>query len=418
MSGTDREPDLGALVLAGDGQSSATSIAEGIYASQGVSNAYLLITPDGDVLINAGLSFEGPTIAQRFAEVHDAPRKVMIFTQGHGDHIGGAGALAGPDTQIIAQANYPEVRGYWNRLAEFYGRRTNVLWRSVLGERSNMPEQPPDPVPDLLFEDHHTFELGGRRFELLATPGGETTDSLVVWLPDEGTVFTGNLFGPIFGHLPNLYTIRGDKIRSALRFIAAADRVRELDVELLVTGHGDPIRGRDEIRSGISRIRDATQWIHDRTVEGMNAGESVHTLMAEIALPPELAVGQGHGKTSWCVRAIWEEYAGWFQYRSTTELYPAPPDATHPDVVELAGADALADRADAHAKAGRPVEALQLSDMILSSAPEHPEALQVRAAALEQLIERSGGENFSEVQWLRGRLAETKAALKTEGDPT
>ena len=31
----------------------------------------------------------------------------------------------------------------------------------------------------------------------------------------------GNLFGPIFGNQPNLNTVRGDKPRSALRFIAS-----------------------------------------------------------------------------------------------------------------------------------------------------------------------------------------------------
>jgi alkyl sulfatase BDS1-like metallo-beta-lactamase superfamily hydrolase len=269
----------------------------------------------------------------------------------------------------------------------------------------------------VLFEDRYSFELGERRFELLATPGGETTDSLVVWLPRERAVFTGNLFGPIFGHLPNLYTLRGDKIRSALRFVAGVDRVRELEAELLVTGHGDPIRGREAVRSGLERIRDATQWIHDRTVEGMNAGKDVHQLMAEIVLPVDLAIGQGHGKTSWCVRAIWEEYAGWFHYRSTTELYPVPEHAVHPDVVELAGADALVRRAREHADAGRPEQALHLTDMVLGSEPRDAGALQVRATALELLLERSGGENFSEVQWLRGRISQTREALEGGGEP-
>jgi alkyl sulfatase BDS1-like metallo-beta-lactamase superfamily hydrolase len=413
-----REPDLGELVAGGEAASGAAEIADGIYASPGISNSYLVTTEAGDALVNAGMSFEGPTTKRRFAAVSSAPVKVLVFTQGHADHIGGTAALIEPDTRIIAQANYPEVRGYWNRLMEFYGRRTQVLWRNVLGSRSELPKQPPDPVPDVLFDDRHAFELGGRRFELIATPGGETTDSLVVSLPEERIVFTGNLFGPMFGHLPNLYTIRGDKIRSALRFISAADLVLELDPKLLVTGHGDPIHGRDEIRAGLTRIRDATQWLHDRTVEGMNAGKDVYTLMAEIALPPEFAVGQGHGKTSWCVRAIWEEYAGWFHYRSTTELYPVPPEAVHPDVVELAGAEVLIRRAREHAEAGRPLEALHLTDMVLGGAPADADALEVRAAALETLLERSGGENFSEVQWLRGRLAETREALGTEDDQT
>lgn len=407
---------LAELVLAGEGATVAESIGEGIYVSPGISNAYLITTDDGDVLVNAGMHFEGPRTQKLFAAVSRGPVRVLVFTQGHGDHIGGTASLVGPDTQIIAHANYPLVRGYWNRLAEFYGQRTQILWGNVVGRREEMPPTPPDPVPDLLFEDQHRFELGGRRVELLAMPGGETTDSLVVWLPEDRAVFTGNLFGPIFGHLPNLYTIRGDKIRSALDFVASIDRVRELDAELLVTGHGNPVHGKDEIRAALTRIRDATQWIHDRTVEGMNAGQDVHTLMADIALPAELEVGQGHGKTSWCVRAVWEEYAGWFHYQSTAELYEVPARAVHPDLVELAGAEALVDRAREHARADRPLEALHLCDMVLGSAPNDVAALEVRATALEQLLERSGGENFSEVQWLRGRLAETRKALGQEVD--
>ena len=408
------EPDLGALVRAGEGVEGAGKVADGIYVSPGISNAYLLTTSDGDVAVNAGIHFEGARIRERFAPLRSGPLRVLVFTQGHADHIGGSADLVESETQIIAQANYPEVRGYWNRLAPFYGARTQVLWSSVLGGAGQMPPPPPDPAPDLLFQDRHAFDLGGRRFELLATPGGETTDALVVWLPEEGAVFTGNLTGPIFGHLPNLYTIRGDKIRSALRFVDSVDRVLGLDAELLVTGHGDPVRGAEAVRDGLTRIREATLWIHDRTVEGMNAGKDLHTLMAEIALPPELAVGQGHGKTSWCVRAIWEEYAGWFRYESTAELYPVPARAVSPDVVELAGAGALVERARRHLEAGRPVEALHLSDMVLEAGSGDEAALNVRAAALEQLLERAGGENFSEVQWLRGRLAETREALGRE----
>jgi alkyl sulfatase BDS1-like metallo-beta-lactamase superfamily hydrolase len=148
----------------------------------------------------------------------------------------------------------------------------------------------------------------------------------------------------------------------------------------------------------------------------MNAGLDVYALMREVQLPEELSIGQGHGKASWCVRAIFEEYAGWFHYRSTTELYAVPAAAIHPDVVELAGAEALVGRAREHSAAGRPVEALHLCDMVLSEAPENAEALEVRADALAALLERSGGENFSEVQWLRGRLAETREALGLEDE--
>ena len=116
---------------------------------------------------------------------------------------------------------------------------------------------------------------------LLSTPGGETTDALVVWLPDSKTLLSGNLFGPLFGHVPNLVTMRGDRYRDALTYVASLDVVLDLAPERLITGHFDPIEGADRIAAEVVAMRDATQWVHDRTVEGMNAGKDVHTLMSE-----------------------------------------------------------------------------------------------------------------------------------------
>jgi glyoxylase-like metal-dependent hydrolase (beta-lactamase superfamily II) len=54
------------------------------------------------------------------------------------------------------------------------------------------------PQADHDVRDRLETKIGGRRFELSGPPGGETTDSLVVWLPDDEVVFTGNTFGPLF----------------------------------------------------------------------------------------------------------------------------------------------------------------------------------------------------------------------------
>ena len=86
-----------------------------------------------------------------------------------------------------------------------------------------------EPVLTTTFTTYHDFELGGRRFELYSVPGGETLDSLFVWLPEERTVFTGNYLGPIFGTIPNLYTIRGDRLRSAVAKAEAEKRGISVD---------------------------------------------------------------------------------------------------------------------------------------------------------------------------------------------
>jgi alkyl sulfatase BDS1-like metallo-beta-lactamase superfamily hydrolase len=236
--------------------------------------------------------------------------------------------------------------------------------------------------------------------ELISVPGGETTDSLVVWLPDERVCLCGNTFGPVFGHIPNLVTMRGDRYRDAMTAIASVERVRDLQPELLVTGHFEPITGADRINSELTRLRNAIQHIHDETVAGMNAGKDVRTLMREIALPPECEVGQGYGKVDWDIRAVWENYSGWFHHRSTTELYPVGFDAVAADVVELAGADALVQRARAHLDGGRPLHAIHLAELVPSG---HVGAREVLREAHEKLL--AGSTNFWESAWLRQQLA-------------
>jgi alkyl sulfatase BDS1-like metallo-beta-lactamase superfamily hydrolase len=135
-------------------------------------------------------------------------------------------------------------------------------------------------------------------------------------------------------------------------------------------------------------------------------------LMGRVQLPPELDIPQGHGKVPWLVRAIWEEHAGWFRYESTTELYDVPPSTIWSELVDLAGATGpLLDRARAHVDAGRPLHALHFVDIVLAQQPTDTGALALKLRALEQLLEASGRENFSEVRWLEAEIRDTTAAL-------
>ncbi|HTQ20055.1 alkyl sulfatase dimerization domain-containing protein [Mycobacterium sp.] len=404
---------LDALVKQGEASQDAVDLGDGIFMSRNIANSYLITTDDGDALINTGTDFEADAIKTRFARVSKAPLRVITFTQGHPDHVGGWDLFNAPRVQTIAQANHSDVREYWRHLHPFYARRIMTLWGALMDVDAMSMKLPPEPVLTTTFLDSHEFELGGRRFELYATPGGETTDALVVWLPERRTVFIGNLLGPFFGHVPNLYTLRGDKIRSAMAFIHSVDRVLALNPETLINGH-DVFAGAEEIAQTMTKVRDATVYLRDRTIDGMNAGADLWTLMGQVTLPSGLALPQVHGKVPWIVRAIWEEHAGWFRYESTTELYPTPPSAVWQDIVELTGGTArLTERAGVHLEQGRAPQALHLVDIVLAHAPGDPAALRVKRLALEWLLENSGRENFSEVQWLEQAI---KSATPEESE--
>jgi alkyl sulfatase BDS1-like metallo-beta-lactamase superfamily hydrolase len=344
-----------------------------------------------------------------FDAVDSSPVRYIVITQGHYDHVGGLDSLRDPDTLVVAQANWRQWRDDNERLSAYRARNSAFAFSERLAngvaairERFGSLAGQSAAAAHIEVDDALTLEVGDRRIELLATPGGETTDSMVVWLPEERICLCSNTFGPVFGHIPNLVTMRGDRYRDPLTAISSIDRVRALRPEVLLTGHFDPITGGERIAAELTRLRDALAYLHDETVAGMNAGKDVHTLMREVRLPAHLDVGQGYGKVAWDVRAIWENYSGWFHHRSTTELYDVGPAEVSADLVELAGADALVSRADAHLDAGRPVHAIHLAEPVLRAEPGHPGARSVLKAAHEHLLAAST--NFWESAWLTEQL--------------
>ena len=399
-------------------QDAATPINAFIHLSQGLSNSYLIVTREGRIVINTGMGFEAPVHRRNYDAVDASPVRYILITQGHVDHVGGIDLFLEDGTEVVAQAGSRAHQDYDARIARFRASRSafafgEAIARALRYLKENLGDAKPTQSraePTLTFEDHTEFELGGLRVELIATPGGETTDSMVIWLPQHRICFTGNLFGPLFPHVPNLVTIRGDRYREALSYIECVDRVRDLEPEMLLTGHFEPIEGRDLIRSELFKLREGMQHVHDETVRGMNRGRDVYTLMREIRIPDEYKVGEGYGLTSWNVRAIWEHYAGWFHHHSSTELYTVPPSSVHPDLVELAGGpDAVVERARKKLESGAPVEAVHLAEVALAAHPGHAGALQLSIDAHQQL--ESESTNFWLTSWLRKHVADLRERL-------
>lgn len=388
----------------------AEEVSPGVWLSPGLSNSFMLTTDEGRIVLNTGMGFEGPVHRANYDAVDTSPVRYVILTQGHVDHVGGIDTVADPASEIVAQANWETWRRDNELLATFRAQNSSFAWIEKVMDTidrttARFGTVPPQsvPVPTLTFDDELVIELGGRRLELYAAPGGETTDSLVVWLPNEGVCLCGNVFGALFGHIPNLVTMRGDRYRDALTVVESIDRVRALGAHTLLTGHFGPIVGKDRIEWELTRLRDAVSYIHDKTVDGMNAGKDVHTLMREVVLPTELEVGQGYGMVRWNVRAIWENYAGWFHHRSTTELYAEDPHRAEAELLKLAGTASVLGRARALLDAGEPARAIRLVEIVSRAEPDNTEARHLLITAHDTLLHAST--NFWESAWLRKQIA-------------
>jgi len=379
-------------------------------------NVYLVKTSAGDVLIDTAIAEIAGEVKKVFDREPHGSIKYIILTHAHADHIGGISLWKQPDTQIVAQSNYIEFVHYVARLDGFFAPRNAAAF--------NRPAQAAKPwagnfagkvEPNILFDESYQFTLGGVEFDLFSTPG-ETPDHLTVWIPKYKAAFIGdNYFGITTAEpnsFPNLYAIRGTKPRWALDWIKSLDTVLALKPEIVLNGHGDPIVGNAEITRRLTRYRDAIQYVHDETVKGMNAGKDVYTLMREIKLPPKYDLTEIFGKVSWSVRGIYDGYAGWYD-GNPTSMYELPPSSVYPSLVKLAGGpEPLAKLALEKIEAGKPVEALHVTDVILAYDQNNAAALNVRIKAMEYLKQHT--QNRVESGWLDYgiRLAKQKLAAQ------
>jgi alkyl sulfatase BDS1-like metallo-beta-lactamase superfamily hydrolase len=397
----------------------AIDVGAGVWLSPGMSNAYLIDAGDARIVVNTGMWFEAKAHKQNFDAVTTAPTSYIVLTQSHTDHIGGVGLFTEPSTQLVAHANNARCQADDHRIHGFRIRRSLPFFAAVMGQpgfvRGDDVSVPPEPAlvePDITFDDHATLHVGARTVELLSVPGGETTDSLVVWLPDDRVALVGNLFSALFGHFPNLVTVRGDRLRFALPFIESVQRVIDLEPEVLLLGHHGPLRGAARVRAECERVRDAVRFVHDATVDAMDRGLSVWEAMRTVRLPEHLETGQAYGRVDWSVRAIWEGYSGWFHQHSTLELYPVGPEHGWSDAVELAGGpDALAARAAALVAAD-PLRAIRLCEMALAVDGEHVPSLRVYADAHERLLAAGEGGNYWLTKWLEGEANSARHRLE------
>jgi alkyl sulfatase BDS1-like metallo-beta-lactamase superfamily hydrolase len=371
------------------------------------SNTFMVVTSGGNVIVDTSLAAVAAGHQQALTKIDAGPVRAIILTHAHGDHTGGIGVWKQPGTQVIAHRGYPEFLEYTSRLSGYFARMNAAQFGGAIPAGRG-------PVaaaalaaaaqPTTLFDETHTLTVGDTRFELMHTPG-ETPDHLTVWIPKLRAAFIGDNF---YDSFPNIYTLRGTRPRWALDYVTSIDRVLALEPELLLPSHGPAIRGRDEVKRRLTKYRDAIQYVHDATVAGMNDGKDVLTLMREIRLPPELAVGESYGRLTWSIRGIYEGYVGWFDGNVSTMFGPA--SQAYADMVALAGGpDAVAARAAAMASSDA-VKALHLTDMALAADPRHRGALQARLQALKTLDAASN--NSNERGWLAAAIREAEAASR------
>jgi glyoxylase-like metal-dependent hydrolase (beta-lactamase superfamily II) len=394
----------------------AVQVHERVWRSTGTTASYLVDCGRERVIVNCGMGFEAPHHKHLFAQVRPAPTRYIVTTQGHVDHVGGVAQFREPGTLYVAHTNNPRCQADDKRIAKFRAGTARTWFPELPAQIADLMKRYPNtkpvqdvPTPDSTFETRMRLRAGDLDFELIHCPGGETIDSLVVWIPAHRVVLVSNLFGPLFPHFPNFNTLRGDLYRFPVPYLENVDRVRALGAEVLITGRHLPIVGAELIDACLARMRGAVEHVHEQALAMINEHKSPYEIMRSVSLPPELRVGQGYGKIEWAARTIFEAYTGWFQRRSTADLYAAEPAEATAALASLLEPDEVVALARDRLAAGDAATAIRIAEAVLARRG-HRGAMELMLAAHEALLE-TGDESFWESGWLRHQIARWRAAL-------
>ena len=278
-------------------------IASGVFFATGtgamttMSNSLVMVNDDHSMLVDTSVS---PAAARKLvaeirSEVTEKPIRYVFNTHFHFDHSHG-NQVFGDDVEIIGHEYVREqhlanvlgqrtnrtfsaaIPGRIKQLKEQVGTETSATGRArietnlrVLEAHWNAIQETEVRPPNVTYRDKMKLVKGGREVQLHFVGRGHTGGDTMVFLPAERLVFTGDFLvgGPGANGLPYM----GDGFVN--EWPASLERLKALDFETIVPGHGTPFREREQIDDLQRFLRDLWTQVSDLRFEGLSAEQAV-----------------------------------------------------------------------------------------------------------------------------------------------
>jgi len=363
-----------------------SEIADGLAMVESFSHVVAFDSGDGLVLFDASLGAFGPAVVEAVRGWRTDPVDTLIYTHGHVDHVGGAGAfLADGDERGHRR---PTIVGHEDIPARFDRYDLTNGYNAVINERqfggtgltgSDAIGFPRNWVrPSVTYRDQMQLKVGDLDLELHHSRG-ETDDHTWTWIPSRRAVCVGDLLIWVFPNAGNPQKVQ----RYPLDWARALRRIAALEPELLLPAHGLPIGGRDRIHTVLDDVATALETVVAQTLDLMNAGapldEIVHTVRVPDALLAKPYLQPTYDEPEFVVRNIWRMYGGWYD-GNPSRLKPPPDAHVAVETAALAGGAAvLARRALELADAGDFRLACHFVELAAQADPDDVEIQRARA---------------------------------------
>jgi cyclase len=269
-------------------------IADGIYyaTASGTmnvgANSPVIVAGNETVVIDSETSpAAGRALVQDIKVFTDKPVKFVIDSHFHYDHLFG-NQVFGPDVQVIGH-DHTRLRLQANTMEQYTFRnsvnpaRVETLRQRIAAERD--PQQKTtlerqlqntlsyieqikevkQTPPNMTFASEMTVLRGGRELRLIYLGRGHTDTDVVVFLPKERIVATGDLMESVISYMGDSYPED---------WIVTLDKLKALDFDTVLPGHGVPFKGKARISAFQDYLRDFVAQAKALKAQGLTAEQA------------------------------------------------------------------------------------------------------------------------------------------------
>lgn len=244
--------------------SSRVYVVQGNVEPEVRENAGFIVSAQGVIVIDTTKTLaDGLWVYRQIRAVTDRPIAYVVNTHAHIDHVFGNQLF---DAPIIAHRRSGEaMRAMLAREWSPEGLARVIAQYERPEEMEGLRIVP----PQLLFSDSVTLDMGDLRVEVVRV-GGHSPGSSIVYVPEEETVFLGDLL--CVGRYPVLFW--ANEYGNIDEWLAALKYIKGLQAKTFVPGHG-PVSSMKEIANMEDYFLDLKQRVIRLAREGLSREEIV-----------------------------------------------------------------------------------------------------------------------------------------------